>query len=114
MKRKEIKFRCDEKTAEILSRIAKSNKCSEYAMVNHIVNQYLAERATEEKKRIMEMVVEANENILKCLRVLYRLEFMTDDEKRRFGAACIGKKLSTNSELLNKIMKQITTGDENG
>ena len=110
VKRKEIKFRCDEKTEMKLAKIAVENGISEYALVNLIVTGYLYETTKSEKKRIVEMVSEAEKNILQCLRVLNRLEFMNDEEKRRFGASCITRRLIENAKLMNRIYTRICGG----
>ena len=112
MKRKEIKFRCDEKTGIKLAKIAEDNDISEYALVNLIVTNYLNCSTKSEEKRIIEMVNESGDNVLQCLRVLNRIEFMTDEDKRRFGATCIIKKLIENANLLNKIYIRICGENE--
>ena len=108
MRRKEIKFRYDEETGRKLSEIAKEKGISVYALVNRIVNEYVLEITENERKRVLDLISEADGNILQCLRVLYRLEFITDDEKRRFGAAAISKRLSENAELLSRIWNRIS------
>ena len=108
MKRKEIKFKYDEETGRMLSEIAEGKGISKYALVNQIVNEYMSEITENERKRVLDLISEADGNILQCLRVLYRLEFMTDDEKRRFGAAAISKRLSENAELLSRIWNRIS------
>ena len=108
MRRKEIKFRYDEETGRKLSEIAKEKGISVYALVNRIVNEYVSEITENERKRVLDLISEADGNILQCLRVLYRLEFMTDDEKRRFGATAISKRLSENAELLSRIWNRIS------
>ena len=108
MRRKEIKFRYDEETGRKLSEIAKEKGISVYALVNRIVNEYVSEITENERKRVLDLISEADGNILQCLRVLYRLEFMADDEKRRFGAAAISKRLSENAELLSRIWNRIS------
>ena len=110
VKRKEIKFRCDEKTEMKLAKIAAENGISEYALVNLIVTGYLNGITKSEKKRIVEMVSEAEKNILQCLRVLNRLEFMNDEEKRRFGASCITRRLIENAKLMNRVYTRICGG----
>ena len=108
MKRKEIKFKYDDETGRMLSEIAEKKGISKYALVNQIVNEYILEFAGNESERALDLIERSSDNILKCLRVLYRLEFMTDDEKRRFGAAAISKRLSENAELLSRIWYRIS------
>ena len=108
MKRKEIKFKYDDETGRMLSEIAEEKGISKYALVNQIVNEYILEFTGNEPERALDLIERSSDNILKCLRVLYRLEFMTDDEKRRFGAAAISKRLSENAELLSRIWNRIS------
>ena len=108
MKRKEIKFKYDEETGRKLSEIAEGKGISKYALVNQVVNEYVLEFTGNEPERALDLIERSSDNILQCLRVLYRLEFMTDDEKRRFGAAGISRKLSENAELLSRIWNRIS------
>lgn len=108
MEKKVIAFRCGSETDRELETIAKETGLTKSNVINMIIESYLNRISEAEEKRIADLIERSSDNILKCLRVLYRLEFMTDDEKRRFGAAAISKRLSENAELLSRIWNRIS------
>ena len=108
MEKKVIAFRCGSATDRELEAIAKETGLTKSNVINMIIESYLNRISEAEEKRIADLIERSSDNILQCLRVLYRLEFMTDDEKRRFGAAAISKRLSEYAELLSRIWNRIS------